>query len=182
MERKNVIIYIVVFLAAAIIIGGIFIVSQTKRFLKAGEWTVHDNLTELEKNELANMVLMPEIKDGIERYEIRSADKHSVIAVEMYLQKSKEDLISSLPAGCKEVIEYALNDQKPGEDYGTDIDISGKSVYSYSIDSQELPLKGVADLDPAYRGSAEECFNRQYHVFGYDDGSYRMVYWFQREK
>ena len=182
MERKGVLITIFVFLAVAIIIGGVFIVSQTNRFLKAEEWTVHDNLTEEEKNELANMVLMPEIKDGIERYQIRSADKFSVITAEMYPLKSKEDLISSLPAGCKEAIENVLKGQKLGEDYGTDNDISGNPVYSYSINSEKLPLKGLSDLDPSYRVSAEECFNRQYSVFRYDDGSYRMVFWFQREK
>ena len=180
MNRKGV--FISIFVAVAIIIIGIFVVRQTNRFLKAEEWTVHDNLTEEEKNELANMVLMPEIKDGIEHYKIRSANKHSVIVAEMYPQKSKEDLISSLPAGCKKVIENALNGQNLGEDYGTDEDISGNPVYSYSINSTELPLKDLSDLDPSYRGCADECFNRQYYVFKYDDGSYRMVFWFQRSK
>lgn len=182
MERKGVLIFIFGFMAVAIIIGGIFIVSQINRFLKAEEWTIHDNLTEEEKNELANMVLMPEIKDGIERYKIRSAVKHSIIVAEMYPQKSKEDLISFLPTGCKEAVESALNGQKPGEDYGTDYDISGNPVYSYSFDSKKLPLKGLSDLDPSYRDRAEECFNKQYSVFKYDDGSYRMVFWFQRAK
>ena len=133
MQKKAVLIYIFAFLAVALIIGGILICRQINRFLKAEEWTVHDNLTEEEKNELANMVLMPEIKDGIEHYKIRSAVKYSIIVVEMYPQKSKEELILSLPAACREVVEYALDGQKLGEDYGTDVDISGNPVYSYSI-------------------------------------------------
>ena len=127
------------------------------------------------KDEYAAVALKPELSSCFELYAEKTINYHTKrIAVESYKYKSLNELCAALPSEWSDEIKAAMGS---GDSFTT-YDLKDEYVTVYTL-SSDLELAKLSEIDSQYRALAGSVSTKYYQIIEYDDGSYRIGFWFE---
>lgn len=165
--KKGAVVGLSLFCAGAIVAGSVIFVT-IRTYVKAFQWDIHQNVSSDAKERLSSIALMPEASGCIEYYSVMGARDPSYL-ITSYSYGSVDSLCNSLPEGCRDGIEEAVNS---GE-YKQTEDVLNNMVKRYDVSADDLPLISEDEVDKRYSAAARGAF-RYYYVLEYEDGTYRF--------
>lgn len=189
MDGKKWIINILRILCVVVFMG-VFLISFAESAGMFGQWGFGNpkTMTEKEKKQYANVVLMPELSNCLERYStmrIHTGEfKYAMrVSMETYSYGSVEEMCNALPEGCREAILATLEKAKYEDTDLADKRMKYYVVYSdlgyMSEENGKLPLVSELDIDQEYQELERKITEICYQVLEYEDGSYRFHIWYE---
>jgi hypothetical protein len=125
-------------------------------------------MTDEEKIDFSNRALYPALADCLERRADRGL-RDAEYLIETYRYSSVEEMCGALPAGCRDAVEYTLENATPVEGK----DMKGVKIKLYNIE-YALPLLDKNTAPEKYKVYTYNAFH-DYFIYEYEDGSYRFA-------